>query len=249
MKRQPNKKFVGAFVLAGIVAFLAILIIAFGAGYRNRNKDLYVMYFHESIKGLSIGSPVVLSGVEVGKVVKIEIVPDIQTHEFNIPVYIAFNNTQKIISSPVGHQDWSEESLVSALIAKGLHARLINQNLLTGQLMIELDVKPAKTTMNKGEVDGVMEIPTTLSSLSELSSNFENIPFKDVVENLNATLTEFKEILGPAARVSRDISNKSVSTLNNFNHAVEDVSRAANSLRNLTDYLEQHPDALIRGRR
>ena len=38
MKRQPNKKFVGAFVLAGIVAFLAILIIAFGAGYRNRNK-------------------------------------------------------------------------------------------------------------------------------------------------------------------------------------------------------------------
>ena len=69
MKRQPNKKFVGAFVLAGIVAFLAILIIAFGAGYRNRNKDLYVMYFHESIKGLSIGSPVVLSGVEVGKVV------------------------------------------------------------------------------------------------------------------------------------------------------------------------------------
>ena len=200
MKRQPNKKFVGAFVLAGIVAFLAILIIAFGAGYRNRNKDLYVMYFHESIKGLSIGSPVVLSGVEVGKVVKIEIVPDIQTHEFNIPVYIAFNNIQKIISSPVGHQACSKNS-------------------------------------------------TSLSSLTELSSNFENIPFKDVVENLNATLTEFKEILGPAARVSRDISNKSVSTLNNFNHAVEDVSRAANSLRNLTDYLEQHPDALIRGRR
>ncbi len=249
MRPQANKKTVGAFILAGIFAFLAIIIIAFGAGYRNRNKDLYVMYFQESIKGLSIGSPVVLSGVEVGKVVKIEIVPDIKTHEFNIPVYIAFNNIQKIISTPSGHEDWSEEKLISALIAKGLHARLINQNLLTGQLMIELDVKPAKTKMTKGEVDGVIEIPTTLSSLTELSSNFENIPFKDVVENLNTTLVEFKEILGPAARVSRELSNKSAATLNNFNHAVQDVSRAANSLRNLIDYLEQHPDALIRGRK
>ena len=113
----------------------------------------------------------------------------------------------------------------------------------------ELDVKPAKTKMTKGEVDGVIEIPTTLSSLTELSSNFENIPFKDVVENLNTTLVEFKEILGPAARVSRELSNKSAATLNNFNHAVQDVSRAANSLRNLIDYLEQHPDALIRGRK
>lgn len=249
MKQQPNKKTVGAFIVAGIAAFLAILVITFGAGYRSRHKDMYVMYFHESIKGLAIGSPVVLNGVEVGKVAKIEIVPDVATYEFNIPVYVTFNNIQKTISMPSGHHDWSEEKLVNALIAKGLHAKLVNQNLLTGQLMIELDVKPAKTTMTKGEADGIIEIPTTLSSLTELSSNFENIPFREVVENLNATLTEFKEILGPAASVSRDLSNKSAATLNNFNHAVEDVSRAANSLRNLTDYLEQHPDALIRGRK
>jgi len=249
MKNQPNKKTVGAFIVAGIAAFLAILIIVFGAGYRARHKNLYVMYFHESIKGLSIGSPVVLNGVEVGKVAKIEIVPDIETYKFNIPVYVTFNNIQKTISLPAGHADWSEERLVEALVQRGLHARLINQNLLTGQLMIELDVKPAKTVMTKGNVDGIYEIPTTLSSLTELSSNFENIPFREVVENLNATLTEFKEILGPAASVSRDLSNKSAATLNNFNHAVEDVSRAANSLRNLTDYLERHPDALIRGRK
>lgn len=248
MRHNPNKKTVGAFIIAGILAFAAIIVVAFGLGYQARHKDMYVMYFHESIKGLSIGSPVVLNGVEVGKVIRIEIVPDTNTYEFNIPVYITFNNIQKIISLPVGHDNWSERQLVSVMVEKGLHARLIKQNLLTGQLMIELDVKPARATITGFPNDDVYEIPTVLSSSTELSASFENIPFKELVENMNATLSEFRAVLRPAAQVSRDLAKQSAVTLNNFNHAAQDVSRAANSLRNLADYLEQHPNAIIKGR-
>ncbi len=249
MPKQPNKKLIGGFLLAGIAAFAIILGLALGVSLRRDNHVMFVMYFHESIKGLSVGSPVVLSGVEVGKVAKIEIVPNVQTYEFSIPVYVTFNNIKKTIApfTDGGHMD--EEEIIDAMVARGLHAQLINQNLLTGQLMIELDVRPAKVMrMTDGEIDGIHEIPTTLSSLSEISSNIQDIPFKEVVENLNATLTEVKEVLTPAARVSQDLSKKTAITLNNFNQAVQDVSRAANSLRNLTDYLEQHPDSLIRGK-
>lgn len=249
MKKQPNKKTVGAFILAGIVAFVVIIAIALGVGINRGDKNMYVMYFHESIKGLSIGSPVVLNGVEVGKVVKIEIVPDMNTYEFDIPVYVSFNDINKIVSLSPGEHDISEEKLIRALLAKGLYAKLINQNLLTGQLMIELDVKPAKAILTKGEVDGILEIPTSLSSISELSANVQDIPFKEVVENLNQTITELKDVLAPAAKVSQDLSKKSAVTLNNFNQAVQDVGRAATSLRNLADFLEQHPESLIRGKR
>lgn len=248
MKQQPNKRTVGAFILAGILAFVAIIAISLGVGLNNRDRNLYVMYFHESIKGLSIGSPVVLNGVEVGKVVKIEIVPDIDTYKFDIPVYITFNDIGKTISVFPDNHDMSEQEIINVLIEKGLHARLINQNLLTGQLMIELDMRPTKAVLTKGHVGDIYEIPTTLSSIGELSQNVQSIPFKDVMDNLNQTLNELKEVIAPAAKISNDLSKKSVSTLNNFNRAVQDVSRAANSLRNLTDYLEQHPESLIRGR-
>ncbi len=248
MKKQPNKKIIGAFIISGIIAFIAIIAIALGIGIRGSDKNLYVMYFHESIKGLSIGAPVVLNGVEVGKVAKIEIVPNPETYDFNIPVYITFNDITKIISGHKQHRDWTEEDIIRALISRGLHARLINQNLLTGQLMIELDVRPAKTTLTGDARDSVYEIPTALSSIGEISANVQNIPVRDVMDNLNKTLLELKDVLSPAAKISNDVARKSAATLNNFNQAVNDVSRAANSLRNLTDYLEQHPESIIRGK-
>ncbi len=249
MKRQPNKAAIGAFIIGGIIAFIAILIIGLGLFHNNRGRDMYVMYFHESINGLSIGSPVVLKGVEVGKVTKIEIVPDTENYSYNIPVYITFNNMHDIILAVQSDRDLTQDEIVRVLIDKGLHAKLVNQNLLTGQMMIELDITPAKTTMTRGEIDGIYEIPTTLSSLSEIQKNVQDIPFQEVVENLNSTLLDLKDVLNPAVKVSNDLSKRAATTINNFNQAIEDVSRAANSIRNLADFLEQHPDSLIRGKR
>ncbi|MDE6570975.1 MAG: MlaD family protein [Alphaproteobacteria bacterium] len=248
MKKQPNKKTIGAFILAGIIAFLVIIAIALGLGLRGGARNMYVMYFHESIKGLSVGAPVVLNGVEVGKVAKIEIVPNPDTYEFTIPVYITFNDISRIVPLSIDQADWSEKEIITRMIERGLHGRLVNQNLLTGQLMIELDVRPAKTKMTFGPASEIPEIPTALSSLGEISANVQDIPVREVVENLNQTLLELKDVISPAAKVSNDLSKKSAATLNNFNQAVQDISRAANAIRNLADYLEQHPEALIKGK-
>ena len=250
MKRQPNKRSIGAFILAGIATFLVIVAIALGLGMRGRDHDLYVMYFHESIKGLSVGAPVVLNGVEVGKVVKIEIVPDVNTYEFTIPVYVVFNNISKSISAAADGHKWDEDKMVTALIERGLYGQLINQSILTGQLMIELNVNPSRgrvTGTDDKDAD-IHEIPTALSSLGELSANVSDIPLRDVVDNLNQTLLELKDVLTPAAQIGKDLATRSAATINNFNTAVLDISRAANAIRNLADYLERHPESLIKGK-
>jgi len=249
MKNQPNRKTIGAFILAGILGFIVVLCILLGVGWHGRHGDMYVMYFHESIKGLSVGAPVVLNGVEVGKVAKIEIVPDVETYEFNIPVYITFNNIEKTISGLPDRHEWSQQRIINEMVSRGLHGKLIKQNLLTGQLMIELDIKPAKTVMTKGIDGDIYEIPTVLSSLTELSENMQSIPFREVVENLNKTLDELSAVLAPAAQIGNAVSKQATKTLDNFNRAVTEVGQAATSLRNLTDYLEQHPESLIRGRK
>ncbi len=249
MKHKPNKKRIGAFILGGIITFLVIVALALGLGIRGSHHDLYVMYFHESIKGLSVGAPVVLNGVEVGKVVKIEIVPNVSTYEFTIPVYVTFNNISKSISAAADGHHWDEDKMVTALIERGLYGQLISQSILTGQLMIELNVKPGRATTITGDGTGdILEIPTVLSSLGELSANVSDIPIREVVDNMNQTLKELKDVLAPAVRVSRDLAGKSAATLNNFNAAVDDISRAANAIRNLADYLERHPESLIKGK-
>lgn len=246
MRNQPNRKTVGAFILAGIVGFVIITSVLLGFGLR-REKNMYVMYFHESINGLAVGAPVVFSGVEVGKVAKIEIVPNIDTYKFNIPVYVIFKDIEKTISVLPGRNELSEEKILAEMIERGLYARLIKQNLLTGSLMIELDMRPAKTRISNIESDYI-EIPTALSSMTELSANVQDMPLRAVMDNLNHTLTEVREVLTPVAKIGNDLAKKSGVTLNNFNQAVQDVSRAANSLRNLAEFLEQHPESLIRGR-
>ena len=38
-------------------------------------------------------------------------------------------------------------------------------------------------------------------------------------------------------------------TLNQIKATLKDVSQAAKSLKNLTDYLEQHPDSILKGKK
>ena len=87
MAKQPNRKMIGLFMVFGIVGMLAIL----GALLQNKlfaNKGgEVVMFFDESIKGLSVGSPVVFKGVKVGEVSKIEIMTNTKDLSFSIPVY------------------------------------------------------------------------------------------------------------------------------------------------------------------
>ena len=129
------------FVLAGLLIFFASLLMI--------NKDRlfsrsikYVLYFQGSIKGLNVGSPVVFNGVPIGRVIRISLITDVETMEIRIPVYIETNEKSFILKSArksarkIGKNDIRE--FTDQMISKGLRAKLENQSLLTGQMMIGL---------------------------------------------------------------------------------------------------------------
>ncbi|MBO4295132.1 MAG: MCE family protein, partial [Alphaproteobacteria bacterium] len=88
MKKEPNKKIIALFMIICFALFIGLIVKNLVEQYMVNHRHLVVMYFTESIKGLNVGSPVVYEGVQVGRVVKIEIHTDPKTLEFNIPVYI-----------------------------------------------------------------------------------------------------------------------------------------------------------------
>lgn len=261
MKNEPHKKRIALFMIAGMLLLGGIILKNIVQKITPDNSGLAVMYFSESITGLTVGSPVVYEGVQIGKVVKIEIITDPQTLEFSIPVYVRFA-PEGDISQLSSNRELQRGDVLKILIDKGLRARLSTQNLLTGQLMIELLMLPDSPIVMKQTLPTnkhLFEIPTTLSTIAGLSRDLSDLPLKQIVSRFNHVLNILDTDLPPLLNGYTSLSEKlnrytdhsvvqTDQTLNQINRTLKDVSASAKSLKNLTDYLEQHPDAMLKGK-
>ena len=268
-KQNKKAKIVGLFVLAGFLALFGIIGHFMLSSFGSSNQNMVVMYFQESVKGLSVGSPVVLEGVEVGKVAQIELVTTEKTLNFSIPVYVKFQKLRNINDTSFLTIVEKKEKL-KKLIENGLRARLATQSYLTGQLMIELVFLPDTPINLKRRSDGnIFEIPTTLSTIKEISQGFQELPLREMVnrsnkilasleENLPIILPQITKLVETMNKVAHDIDKitpetqsvliQTKKTLNNANQSISDIGAAARSIKNLTDYLERHPEAILKGK-
>ena len=251
MAKEPNRRKIGLFMVIGCLTLLIILAALLQNKLFSNNGREVVMFFEESINGLGIGSPVVLKGVKIGEVSKIAIKADPDNLTFSIPVYAKMHT-----KSLNGTKEYSSgKEVLDALVEKGLRARLISQSFVTGQLMIELEMLP-DTPIKYHGVDGVIEIPTALSPMGELSRGLQKLPlakgvknFTEFFESLNMTMPEINKIVKDIEKIVARNKGLSTEVLDNFNNATINVGKAAKSMQNLTDYLERHPEALIKGKK
>lgn len=260
MPKQPNKRAIGIFMVSGIITLLIVFSIYLQrVFFSNDGSNVIVMYFEESIKGLNVGSSVVFKGVEIGKVVKIDLIANPQNMDFRIPVYAKMETYQGLSAREMGV---SKREILNSLISKGLRARLTPQSYLTGQLMIELEMLPDTPVVlkNRDSDDEYLEIPTILSPMGEISKGIQNIPIRESVEKFNQffdTLNQQAPVILPEIekatknlnQVLTENSGASTEALNNLNKAMISVNGAAKAFKNFADYLERHPEALLKGKR
>ncbi len=262
MKKEPNKKAIGLFLVIGFALFLGIIGQTVFHKIHADRKDVVVMYFNESTQGLTEGSPVLFQGVEVGKVTRILLVADTNNLKFNVAVYARLKRQLDMMNEGASlTKFWKKENVLERLVAHGLRARLAPQSLLTGQLMIELVMLPqTEAKFEYPENDRFAQIPTILSQMEELYRGLNQINIQETLEKIN-TVTEVLgnelPVLLPALTNSSKnldqtldrIAKNSEETLSNLNETLRDVSDAAKSAQNLTDYLEQHPESIIKGKK
>lgn len=258
MRKQPNEKMIGIFMVAGLAAFIFVIGMFLKEKFMSDSGDYVVMYFDESIKGLNVGSSVVFKGVEVGKVVKIELLANAKTLDFSIPVFVKMDKSQGITTNGTGY---GKQEMLDELIARGLRARLTSQSYLTGQLMIELEMLPdTKISMKAPSTEkNIYEIPTVLSPIGEISKGIQDIPvrqsvekFNEVLDNLNqqlpVILPKINKVVGNIDKIVGENKAASAETIDNLNKTIINVGEAAKSVKNLMDYLEQHPESMIKGK-
>lgn len=262
MPKEPNKKAVGIFLIVGFILFTIIVGHAVIGRLFNRDQSVAIMYFDESVKGLNVGSPVVFNGVEIGKVTKIELIGDPQNMTFSVPVYVRLTPMQE--TGGIANQIWRGKTMLDLMIEKGLRARLLTQSYLTGQLMIELSMLPnTPINLKNAERDSrrnIPEIPTVLSPSGELSKGLQDLPIRRSMEKMEKILDSLQKqlpVILPAlasasknlADITEKIAPQSDDIVNNLNKALYDISDAARSLRNFADYVERHPESLLKGKK
>jgi paraquat-inducible protein B len=227
MTKKANPKVIGAFVV-GAVALAAIGVIIFGSGKFFKEKHLWVLFFPGSVKGLTVGAPVTLKGVQIGTVTDVKVVFDRENLTFQTPVYVEVlpdrvkdigeytaKETERIATDP--------DEAIKLLVERGLRAKLELQSLVTGKLQVAFDMYPDTPVNYVGLEKKVPEVPTLPTAMEQLAKTLENLPIKEMVEDAQKTLAAIEKLAN-----SPELT-EAVTALNN---TLQDVGKLA---RNLDD--------------
>ena len=233
--------------------------------YQNTLK--YVMYFNGSVRGLTVGAPVQLRGIPIGKVTEINLELDKKTAEIRIPVTVELEPER--IKEVNNDNHISDKDIMERLINKGLRAQLQTGSLLTGQLLVDLDFHPKSKIVLSDNKSVYPEFPTTASSLDQFTHSANiimdkvaKLPLEDLTVEANKTLQTLQGT-SKAATVMLDSTEKTMASAHQILSTLEpgstthyeleqllqELTQAASSVKQLTDYLEQNPNSLIRGKK
>jgi len=305
---------IGIFVVVG-VAIMAASLVIFGSGDFFKTTVKCVMYFDGSVKGLSVGAPVLFQGVQIGSVKSIILQVDPKDLQLQIPVIIEYEPEKFKVGGVGQNLQRDPQITIPKLIEKGLRAELGIQSFITGQMVIEIGFYPdSRVCYAPAKVDNIYKdyivIPTCKSTAERLADALAKLDLAKLEQHLEATLAgvdklvnnpdlavsirALKDTLEDARKLVKNVDRQVDPLSKDMKKTVKDLGKLANnidaqvgglaggldktlaqargflsedsplivdlentlkeisamsrSLRHLSNYLEEHPEVLIRGK-
>lgn len=135
--KGSNPTLIGIFVLGA--GFLTALTVIFVGSFQLFSKQTtYVIYFDESVNGLSVGAAVKFKGVPVGRVADIRVRYNQDPLSTAIPVFIRLD-PPRLFNLFTEDVDVASPEFFQQEVDRGLRGRLQLESIVTGQLYVELD--------------------------------------------------------------------------------------------------------------
>lgn len=235
-----------------------------------------VMNFNQSLRGLSVDAPIDFRGIVLGNVTNIAIDYDPKTKNLMMPVTMniyperlgkRFRDLIEKGGKP------AQRDILTRLVEHGLRGQLRTGNLLTSQLYVAVDffpkAQPVKIDLTRKPVE-LPTVPNTLDELhlqvTDIAKKLDKVPFDQIGNNLNEALKHadqlFQQIdmqVAPQARdtlsAAKQIFTTAEATLQqdsplqaDVRGALKELTHTLQSLNNFTDYMERHPESLLRGK-
>jgi len=226
------------------------------------DPQTFAIVLRQSVRGLVQGAPVEFRGIPVGEVADMHAAFDRKTVDFSMVVvlhiYPAMFGVGNLIDPSAPDAEAQRRRRAEILVAHGLRAQIRSGSFLTGALYVALDFFPdappftidwSQQPVELAVVPGSLEAVET--KLINIVDKFDRIPLDRIGEDLRKVLAELDRTLESGRRTldTADSALAPDSALRvDLASTLQEVSRAARALRVLGDYLERHPEALIRGK-
>lgn len=203
----------------------------------NGKARYLALRFDQAMRGLKIDAPVEFQGVEIGKVVSVNLDFDEAKRSFPVNVGIVvypqrLGQAHVKMLNALKHDPADEAStaqIFSTFVANGLRAQARSGNLLTGQLYVALDFFPKAPKAQFDLNARPLAIPTVPGSLELLQEQLQAIiekintlPIDRIADNLDSNLIAMR----------KGLNQFNSKTLPNVEKTLNDVSatlKTANS--------------------
>ena len=217
MSEKPHTAAIGSFIVGALLIAISGLIFIGGSGFgSDRNK--VVMVFDGSVKGLSVGAPVALRGVQIGQVTDIQLIFDTDTVDVIMVVEaeITSQNIRRLGNS-------AGENLTEELIARGMRGQLNTQSLLTGLLYVQLDFFP-DTPVNLADIEtDYVQVPTVPTELERLTRELESVNWAQLANDMKDIAAGMNQFIG--SEDFQALPAGLTSTLASYEHLINDLQQ------------------------
>jgi paraquat-inducible protein B len=174
----------------------------------NGKAQYMVLRFEQSLRGLKVDAPVEFLGMEIGRVVGINLDFDAKKRTFPLNVGIVIypqrlGQAYKKMLTEFKHDPNDEAAgirLLGTFIDNGLRAQARSGNLLTGQLYVALDFFPKAEKVAFDPSARPVVLPTVPGSLEQLQEKLEavvdklnKLPVDRIASNLDSNLIELRK--------------------------------------------------------
>jgi paraquat-inducible protein B len=199
------------------------------------------MRFDQPLRGLVVNAPVEFHGVNLGRVVSVDL--DFDPTKMDFPTVIGAviypkrlgKAHDKLLGEKTADDDARGIQVITALVEHGLRAQARNGNLLTGQLYIALDFIPGAKQVKFDATANPPEIPTVPGSLDKLQEQLQGVvdkiaklPIDQIANNLNGSLDQLqktlKQVNGEVLPQMRDTLVQTKKTLADANSSFSEDS-------------------------
>jgi paraquat-inducible protein B len=253
MSKKTNTTAIGLFIVTGLALGVAGLFLFSSCKLFTKTRD-FVVYFDESLNGLSEGAPVKYRGVTIGSVKRVMVRFNQASNDFSMPVILEIE--KKLVSE---HSGGAIEVLTDRSAAErikaGLRVSLQTESLVTGVLYVDMRMNPQAPPPVFHQLKPVyLELPTESTQIQKLFNNLASLDIKTLEQNLNGLLTKLDKTVGGLnmVEINEGITNLLASldrlvTSSDITNALGAVKTTLEQYRLLGEKLNGRIDPLVDG--